>query len=122
MHHMTCRLKSSSAAEALGESLRRARERRKMSRLELANRTGVHRSQISRIERGRVLFVSHNVQKLCTHLRVRPDQFLSQVTTSQDLEGRLLRLNALLGGRQRGDAAVTQLLEALEAFAEAYAT
>ena len=121
MHNMTIRLKSKSAAEALGESLRKARLRRKLSSRELAEKVGVDRSQISKIEHGRILLVSHNVQKICTFFGVRLEPFVGETTVDPAvLESRLLRLNVLLGGRQEGTAAVKQLLDALEAFAESY--
>lgn len=120
---MTLRLKSEVAAQALGSCLQRARERRKITRLALAHELNIDQSQISRIERGQMFFVSHNVQKLCTFLNVHSGLFVDQSSEGPaSLHIRLLRLNALLGGQQNGDAAVSHLLDALEAFAEAYAT
>lgn len=121
MHHMTRRLKSIVAAEALGLCLRRTREQRNISRASLANKLSIDPSQISRIERGRMLYVSHNVLKICTYLEVQPDSFVDQSLAGQpSIQNRLLHLNALLGGRQMDDAAVGRLLDALEAFVEIY--
>jgi transcriptional regulator with XRE-family HTH domain len=118
---MTIRFKSEADAKALGASLRLARECRKMSREMLEEKLSIDRSQISRIERGKMLLVSANVQKICVFLRVRIDPYVGQPSSDPaSLQGRLLRVNALLGGRQSGDVAVSQLLSALEAFAEAY--
>ncbi|RUL70526.1 helix-turn-helix domain-containing protein [Dyella choica] len=118
---MAIRFKSAADAAALGASLRLARERRKMSRAKLEKRINVDRSQISRIERGQILLVSTNVQKICTYLRVQIEPYVGQSTDDRaSLQSRLIRINSLLGGRQGGDGAVSQLLNALEAFAEAY--
>jgi len=69
-------------------------------------------------------FVSRNVQNICIFLDVQPGLFVDDPLVDQVfLQSRLLRLNALLGGQKNGDAAaVSRLLDALEAFAEAYAT
>lgn len=92
-----------------------------MSRASLEKKLGIDRSQISRIERGQIIFVSNNVQKICTLLRVEIDPYVGQPTDDREfLQSRLIRINALLGGRRGGDVAVSQLLSALEAFAEAY--
>lgn len=118
---MAIRFKSEVDAKALGASLRLARERRKMSRADVEKRLGIDRSQISRIERGQILLVSSNVQKICTLLRVGIEPYVGQPTDDREfLQSRLIRINALLGGRRGGDVAVSQLLSALEAFAEAY--
>ena len=70
-----------------------------------------------------MLFVSQNVYKICTFLNVQPSLFIDQTAVDHaSLHDRLLRLNTLLGGQQNGDAAVNQLLDALEAFAGAYST
>lgn len=70
-----------------------------------------------------MLFVSQNVQKICIFLNVQPGFFVNQSSGGQaSLHSRLLRLNSLLGGQQNGDAAVSKLLDALEAFAETYST
>jgi len=124
MHDMTLRLKSDASAMALGSCLRQDRQRRKMTRLTLARKLGMDQSQISRIERGRMSFVSRNVQNICIFLDVQPGLFVDDPLVDQVfLQSRLLRLNALLGGQKNGDAAaVSRLLDALEAFAEAYAT
>lgn len=124
MHDMTLRLKSNVAAEALGLSLRLARERRKITRHVLANKLNIDQSQISRIERGQMFLVGHNVRKICTFLNVQPDPYIGLSPADQiSLQSRLLRLNALLGGgRQEGDAAMSRLLDALEAFVETYST
>jgi transcriptional regulator with XRE-family HTH domain len=124
MHYMPLRLKSDAAAKALGSYLRRAREGRRMTRLALAHELSIDQSQISRIERGRMSFVSQNVHKICTFLDVQPSPFAAETSAAHaSIHGRLLRLNALLGGQQNGDdAAVNKLLDALEAFAEAYST
>lgn len=94
-----------------------------MTRLDLEKQLDVDRSQISRIERGQMLLVSTNVQKICTYLRVRLESYIGQPTNDRSpLQRRILRINALLGGTERGDAAVSQLLNALEAFAETYSS
>lgn len=68
-----------------------------------------------------MLYVSHNVLKICTYLEVQPDSFVDQSLAGQpSIQNRLLHLNALLGGRQMDDAAVGRLLDALEAFVEIY--
>lgn len=123
MHHMALRLKSDIAAEALGLSLQLAREQRKITRAVLARKLNIDQSQISRIERGQMFLVGRNVHKICTFLNVQPDPYIGLSPSDQiSLQSRLLRLNARLGGQQEGDAAVSRLLDALEAFAEAYST
>lgn len=120
---MALRLKSDIAAEALGLSLQLAREQRKITRAVLARKLNIDQSQISRIERGQMFLVGRNVRKICTFLNVQPDPYIDISPSDQiSLQSRLLRLNARLGGQQEGDAAVSRLLDALEAFAEAYST
>lgn len=54
----------------LGIQLRAARRSAGLSLLQLGFKTGVHHSQISRIERGLALTHSGNVQKICDSLGV----------------------------------------------------
>lgn len=117
---MTSRFKSAGAAALLGESLRVAREKALISRLALARELCVDRSQISKIERGQMLMVSANVQKLCKRLGVRTDPFVAKsLDVPNLLESRAYRIQALLGEGAQSDSVVNQLFDALEAFARA---
>jgi transcriptional regulator with XRE-family HTH domain len=69
---MPTNFKSISDAPALGSRIRRARETRGLSLIDIAAEVGVHHSQVSRIERGLFKRPAKNVQKLCKYLNVQP--------------------------------------------------
>ncbi|MCO4095335.1 MAG: helix-turn-helix transcriptional regulator [Acidovorax sp.] len=56
----------------LGHRIRKAREARNLTLSELMRRTGVHHSQLSRIERGQFRLNGKNVRKICKALGIGP--------------------------------------------------
>jgi transcriptional regulator with XRE-family HTH domain len=67
-------------ATALGSELKRARERRKLTLVDISAKIGVHYGQLSRFESGDFKVLSQNLQKFAKYLRVRlmePDDDLS---------------------------------------------
>jgi transcriptional regulator with XRE-family HTH domain len=57
-------------ARALGGAIRAARLRAEMRLEDLSAASGVHRSQISRIERGLALTLTPTVRRLCEYLSI----------------------------------------------------
>lgn len=91
---MADRFNSSLSAVVLGRRLHVSRKQRHLTLLQVAEATGVHHGQISRIERGGFATNSANVQKLCTFLQIA-DTLNEQSTQSVSpaaLKGRLDRL------------------------------
>ncbi|WP_427916262.1 helix-turn-helix domain-containing protein [Stenotrophomonas maltophilia] len=68
---MAERFNSPNDAAILGKKLKSARILRNFTLTEVASKTGIHHSQISRIERGLAITAGKNVQKLCTFFDVR---------------------------------------------------
>lgn len=67
---MAERFKTFGDALRLGARIRKARMDAGLSLLFVADQTGVDPGQISKIERGMMVTLSPNVQKICTFLRV----------------------------------------------------
>lgn len=80
-----------------------------MSVQALAERTGVHHSSVSRMERGLFPTINPSVQKICTFFGVNPE------TEPVDAEALLLRLQRLSAHDPQVANALECLVEALEA-------
>ena len=98
-------------AVALGARLRLARKKIGATVVELAERTGVSHSQISRIERGLFKGTSKNVHILCVFLAV--DQ--TQASSTNDPQQLALRIERLASRSTKWRNVVAAFLEALEA-------
>lgn len=110
---MPSNFKSTSAAAALGTSLRRARLASGLSLLDLEGGTGVNHSQISRIERGQFKRPAINVQKLCVFLSVQLPTAarVSRQPTIESLQQRLAKSVAVAPHRARLLAAFFDALD-----------
>lgn len=94
-------------ATALGSELKRAREGRKLTLLEVSGEIGVHYGQLSRFESGNFKTASVNLQKFAKYLHVMlPEQ-------DDDLSTRFQRLTER---SPRHLAACALLVEVLEKF------
>lgn len=98
-------------AAALGAQIRVARERRGLTLLKLAERTGVNHSQISRIERGLFKNASRNVQILCRFLHIEG----ALIPSSEEPQHLARRLERLASTSPRWRSVVAAFAEALEA-------
>lgn len=94
-------------ATVLGSDLKRARESRKLTLIDVANETGVHYGQLSRFESGNFKVVSENLQKVSKYLHVRLP------AVDDDLS---IRFERLTKRSPRHLAACALLVEALEKF------
>lgn len=94
-------------ATVLGSDLKHARERRKLTLIDVANETGVHYGQLSRFESGNFKIASANLQKVSKYLHVRLP------TLDDDLS---IRFERLTKRSPRHLAACVLLVEALEKF------
>lgn len=72
MHIMTKNLNMPFSAK-LAQRIHAERVNRGMTLKELGNACGVHHSQLSRIEQGKVVRVSKNLQRICTFLQISLD-------------------------------------------------
>ena len=100
-------------AVALGAQMRIARKKLGLTLTELAGRTGVSHSQISRVERGLFKGASKNVQILCKSLNIE-GTLISRTKESQDLAKRLERLASSSPGWRSVGVAFAEALEAAQ--------
>ncbi|MBS0403734.1 MAG: helix-turn-helix transcriptional regulator [Proteobacteria bacterium] len=98
-------------ATALGAQMRLARKKLGLTLTDLAERTDVSHSQISRMERGLFKGTSKNVQILCNFLNIGGTR-TSNKEEPQDLAQRLERLAS---SSPRWRSVVAAFAEALEA-------
>lgn len=110
MHIMAQRFNSKLDAQLLGRRLRAARKARGETLISLAVATGVHHSQISRIERGEVVTLNKNVQKICEFLNETDDPFLLAAAPTLGQ-----RVDRLLLAAPENEEVLRVLVEALEA-------
>jgi transcriptional regulator with XRE-family HTH domain len=97
-------------ARVLGDILRQARVSACLSLTELQEKSGVHHTQISRIERGQFRRPSTNVQKLC---KIFDINWQSPNSQPEDVEA--------LCSRIRGAAKTPNLVRAMSIFLDAIA-
>lgn len=77
---------------ALGKRLAAVRRRRRMSQTEVSEQTGVHRTVISDIERGKRKVYALELRDLCKVYKVSPS-FLLNGSIDEDLFDVLIRLD-----------------------------
>jgi transcriptional regulator with XRE-family HTH domain len=109
---MAQRFNSPSEALSFGARLRAARVKAGLTMLELQKKSGVDHSQISRIERGRTVTMSSNLQKLSTHLRV-PLPVTGTARVGTDLARRVQALACSTPAAADALCAVVNALESL---------
>lgn len=115
---MSQRFNSHSVSAKLGAQVRARRLKRGLTLVSLGSAVGVHHSQISRLEKGRALTFSPNVQKICTYLSI-DDPFLAPTSSHQDLTGRVEALRRAIPEAGRVLEAVLGALEQIDWPAEA---
>ena len=103
-------LNSPQDALVLGDKIRRARLGKGMTLKSLGYRVGVDHSQISRYERGQVIRVGKNLQKICTFLQIDDD--LDRFSGGGVSLGK--KVDELLLLAPESEPAVVKLVEALE--------
>lgn len=71
----------SNYARAVGEAIRRIRERKGLSQEELAHRAGVHRTYVGGVERGERNPTVESLKKIADGLGVAPEEVLAEAAT-----------------------------------------
>lgn len=89
---MASRFTLADGGKVVGAKLRQARLMLGITQKELAKRTGVERSQISKIERGSARTINPHVQMLCIYLHIDTDGRDTQPEAVTSLGERLQRL------------------------------
>jgi len=107
---MAKRFNSKLDAQLLGQRLRAARKKHGYTLKYLAAAVGVHHSQISRIERGRIETVSENLQLICNFL----DEPLESSSCAH-MQTLGHRVDQLLLVAPQNEMPLRMLVEALEA-------
>ena len=87
----------------------------KLTLIELAREVGVDPGQMSKIERGRMVTLSPNVQKICTYLKVEIAPRHSETDAFSPLAARLA---CLFVGSRISEHAMSKLVAALEDVAD----
>ncbi|RDY66716.1 XRE family transcriptional regulator [Lysobacter soli] len=105
---MAERFKTPEDALRLGARMRAARSEARFSLTYVADQTGVDPGQISKMERGLMVTLSPNVQKICTFLHV--PAFPGQVRKI----GLGTRIDALIAGAPSSEAGIAKLIGAIE--------
>ena len=112
--HMAERFNTSDDARRLGQRLRNARENKGLTLLNVADNVHVDHSQISRIERGQMITLGTNVQKLCKFLGVIPSVGAPGPAYS-DLGA---RIDALVAALPASESAIVRFIDAMEALVD----
>lgn len=108
---MAQRFNTSSGAADLGFRIREARVSAEMSLVQLAAKSGVDPGQISKIERGKMVTLSRNVQKICTLLGVEVDLLPIREFASSPVAQ---RIDALIATSCFSERTLSKLVAALE--------
>jgi len=114
---MASRFPHSEDAAKLGTRLRQARLMRNLTQQALSEETGIERSQISKIERGRARTLNENVQGLCNFLSIPSSDGPEANSADIQLLGLLARLQTLATDAPQLRPAIDAALGALEAIA-----
>lgn len=112
MHIMTQNFKTLAIVK-LAQVIHTERVNRGMTLQKLGESCGVHHSQLSRIERGKVVRMSKNVEKICKFLQISLDS--SPCPSSQEL---MIRVERLILSSQSSARAIESLVAALEELTE----
>lgn len=99
--------KSPEEAKAIGEGLRRHRERLRLVLEDVQKATGINVGQLSRFERGEFRMNSKNLQKF--------QDFLQSQTAREGGDGLVARFTHLVAKSPRHEAAASAIVAALEA-------
>lgn len=97
-------------AKQVGYRIAMARKKRGMTLKGLGFAVGVHHSQISRIERGRVRLVGKSMQKICTFLGLDP----MGENTVEPVSAFIARAEALFQEWPESEAVLSALMDVLE--------
>lgn len=110
LHIMRRKFNSPQDASVFGGQIRRARLGKGLTLVELGRAVSVDQSQISRYERGQMISVSKNLQKICKFLQINddPDRFSMASTSLGQKVDELIRL------APECEPAVMKLVDALE--------
>ncbi|NNB59857.1 helix-turn-helix transcriptional regulator [Pseudomonas fragi] len=100
--------------EQLGRQINTARKSRKISLKTLAEATGVHYSQISRIERGEGVFISKNLRKVCKFLSISTS-VVPNAVTAEDLKE---KVQGLVQTWPQSEQLIWSILEGVQAALE----
>jgi len=108
MHIMTEKLNPYSASQ-IAKQIREARISRGLTLVEVSAACGVHHSQLSRIEQGKLVRVSKNVERICTFLHIT-----AYSCDSEPSEPLLSRVERLITSSKTSARAIESLVMALE--------
>jgi len=111
LHIMGRKFNSAQDASVLGGQIRQARIDRGLTLVSLGRAVRVDQSQISRYERGQMISVSKNLQKICNFLQINddPSRFSVASTSLGEKVDELIRL------APEYEPAVMRFVDALEA-------
>lgn len=108
---MAQRFNTSSGAADLGFRIREARVSAGITLVQLGAKSGVDPGQISKIERGKMVTLSRNVQKICTLLGVGVDPLPIREFASSPVAQ---RIDALIATSCFSERTLSKLVAALE--------
>lgn len=108
--HMTEKLNAASAAN-LAKIIREARISRGLTLDILGSKCGVHHSQLSRFEQGKMVRVSKNLKSICTflHIDISPNK-----SDAEQMQSLFSRIERLITSSQSSERAIESLVSALE--------
>lgn len=97
------------SAQQIAKLIRQERISRGLTLVELGVACGVHHSQLSRIEHGKVVFVSKNMEKICTFLQITPE-----VLDKEKCFPLISRVESIIASSKASEHAIESLITALE--------
>ena len=95
----------------LAKRIREARISRGLTLVNLGLECGVHHSQLSRIEQGRFLRVSKNLESVCTFLQI---EIVSSQRDPEPLQPLFSRIEKLIRSSKSSERAIESLVSVLE--------
>lgn len=101
------------SAQQIAKLIRQKRISRGLTLIELGGCCGVHHSQLSRIEQGKVVFVSKNMEKICTFLQITPE-----VLDRKQCVPLISRVERIIASSKASERAIESLVTALEELTE----
>ena len=105
---MTQKLNKNSV-QKLAERIHEKRLECGLTLVDLGSTCNVHHSQLSRIEQGKIVRVSKNIEKICTFLQINP------YSLDKDQDSTLLdRVERVIASSSAGARAIESLVTALE--------